>query len=168
MSADPGIKLGVISGVYGIKGWIKVYSYTNPRDNILRFPSWLLGSDAELKRFSVEEGLWHGKTAVAKLAGIETRDEATRLVGRGIFIERAALPELPESEYYWADLVGLDVFTEAGVSLGLVEDLIETGANDVLVVQGDRERLIPFVQKEIVKSVDLDRRRMVVAWDPDF
>ncbi|MGH8558114.1 MAG: ribosome maturation factor RimM [Methylococcales bacterium] len=168
MSDNPGINLGYVSGVYGIKGWIKVYSHTNPRDNILRFPSWLLGADDELKRFSVEEGKWHGKTAVVKLAGIDTREDAARLVGRAIFVERDELPELPENEYYWADLVGLAVCTEDGVSLGLIEDLMETGANDVLVVRGDHERLIPFVQKEIVKLVDLEQRRMVVSWDPDF
>lgn len=168
MSANPGIKLGYVSGVYGIKGWIKVYSHTSPLDNILRFPSWQLGTGARTERFSVEDGKWHGKTTIAKLAGINTRDEALELVGYGIFVERAELPQLPENEYYWADLVGLDVFTDRGVSLGLIEKLLETGANDVLVVRGERERLIPFIQKEIVQLVDLKQRRVVVSWDPDF
>lgn len=157
-----------MSGVFGIKGWIKVYSYTEPGDNILKFASWLLGGNDQPERFSVEDGGWRGKTIVAKLGGIDTRDEATKVVGRGIFVERAELPELPENEFYWADLVGLNVFNEDGICFGVVDSLMETGANDVLLVRGDRERLIPFVQKQIVKSVDIENRRLVVGWDPDF
>ncbi|MGH8477064.1 MAG: ribosome maturation factor RimM [Methylococcales bacterium] len=167
MDAGP-VELGRVSGVWGIKGWIKVYSHTEARDNILKFPCWLVGADGELKGFSVEQGAWHGKTMLAKLAGIDTRDAAARLVGRGIFVERSALPGLPQGQYYWADLIGLEVFTEQGLCFGRVEDLLDTGANDVLIIRGDRERLIPFVQPEIVKSVNLDRQRIVVCWDPDF
>ena len=170
MIASPGVKLGYISGIYGIKGWIKVYSHTQPRDNIVKFPSWLLiGGGAERpERFDIEDGGWRGKAIVAKLAGIDSRDDAATVVGSGIFVERAELPELSEKEFYWADLVGLVVFTEDGVSLGRVEDLIETGANDVLVVIGERERLIPFVQSQIVKSVRVEQGVIVVDWDPDF
>ncbi|MCI0733318.1 MAG: ribosome maturation factor RimM [Methylococcaceae bacterium] len=157
-----------MSGVFGIKGWIKVYSFTEPTDNILRYGSWLLGANDQPERFLVEDGGWHGKTIVAKLRGIDTRDAAAKVVGCGIFVERAELPELPENEFYWADLVGLHVFNEDGVCFGVVDSLMETGANDVLLVRGDRERLIPFVHKQIVKSVDIKNRRLVVVWDSDF
>jgi 16S rRNA processing protein RimM len=162
------IRLGTVSGAYGIKGWIKVHSYTEPGDNILDFASWLLDGHDPSERFSVEDGGCHGKTIVAKLGGIDTRDDAAKLVGRGIFVERTELPELPENQFYWADLVGLNVFNEEGVCFGVVDCLMETGANDVLLVRGERERLIPFVQQQIVKSVELGQRRLVVAWDPDF
>lgn len=168
MTASPRIHLGYVSGVYGVQGWIKIFSYTAPRDKILVYPLWLLGSDQRLQRYSVENGRWQGKSIVVKLAGINTCDEAGQVVGRGIYIERSELPKLAGNEFYWADLVGLNVFTEDGDRLGIVDGVMETGANDVLVVRGDRERLIPFVRKQIVKSVDIERGRLVVAWDPDF
>lgn len=168
MNACSGIKLGYVSGVFGVKGWVKVHSYTEPGDNIIRFASWLLGGDDQLKRFSVDRGGWHGKAIIAKLGGIDTRDDAAKFVGRGIFVERTDLPELQKDEFYWADLVGLKVFNEDSVCFGVIDRLIETGAHDVLVVRGDRERLVPFVQKDVVKSVDIEKGRLVVAWDPDF
>ncbi len=168
MNACPRIKLGFVSGVFGIQGWIKIYSDTDPWDNILDFDSWLLGGKNQVERFFIEAGGRHGKAIVAKLAGIDTRDEAARLIGREIFVNRVDLPELQENKFYWTDLVGLNVVTVDGIGLGVVDDMMETGAHDVLVVRGDRERLIPFVLDRIVRSVDLEQKCMVVAWDPDF
>lgn len=119
-------------------------------------------------RYPVIAGGQHGKSIIAKLDGIDTREQAAGLVGQEIFIERAELPELPENQYYWVDLVGLQVFTMEGDSLGVVDSLLETGAHDVLVVGGERERLIPFVPDTFVKSVDMAKGRILVAWDPDF
>ena len=155
--------------MHGVRGWLKIFSYTEPRDNILKFPFWLVECGvSQTGRFSLEDGGWRGKTLVAKLSGIDTREEAVSMIGRKIFVERAELPELSENQFYWVDLVGLMVFTEHGVSLGIIEDLLETGANDVMVVRGKRERLIPFVRDQVVKSVDLEQGRLVVSWDPDF
>ncbi|MGR9106092.1 MAG: ribosome maturation factor RimM [Gammaproteobacteria bacterium] len=165
----PGIEFGYVSGVYGTKGWIKIFSYTEPRENILGFPVWLLGNGADQPlRVSVEKGGWRGKSLVAKLAGVDTRDQAASLIGRVIFVNRAEFAELPADRYYWVDLVGLKVFTEDGRALGIIEGLLETGAHDVLIVRGDRERLIPFVLEYIVKSVDIEEGRLIAAWDPDF
>jgi 16S rRNA processing protein RimM len=111
----------------------------------------------------------HGKGVVAKLKGCDDRDAAAALMGMNIAIRREQLPAATEGEYYWADLVGLAVSNLEGVSLGVVEQLLETGANDVLVVvQGDVERLLPFVQGQFVKEVDLTNRRIIVDWDPEF
>jgi 16S rRNA processing protein RimM len=135
---------------------------------MLTYASWLVGSDGQLRKFEVENSRWNGKVMVAKLAGIQDRDESAELIGRGIFVDRVDLPELEHDEFYWADLIGLEVLTEDGVCLGRIEQLMETGANDVLVVRGDRERLIPFVLREVVKQVDLVQGRLIVDWMPDF
>lgn len=121
-----------------------------------------------MEQVALEDGGWRGKTLAVKIAEVDTREAAAALIGCSIFVERSNLPELPANEYYWTDLIGLDVLTEDGISLGLVEDMMETGANDVLVVRGEVERLIPFVLEQIVKSVDLEQRRLVVDWEPDF
>ena len=116
----------------------------------------------------VTEAKTHGKGLVAKFKGCDDRDAAARLNGQEIAIRRDQLPPAEEGEYYWRDLQGLEVLTLDGVSLGKVDHLLETGANDVLVVKGDRERLIPYVTGPIVKAVDLKAGTLQVDWDPDF
>jgi 16S rRNA processing protein RimM len=168
LTASSPVQLGYVSGVHGLQGWVKVFSYTEPRDNMLTYASWLVGSDGQLRKFEVENSRWNGKLMAAKLAGIHNRDESAELVGYGIFVDRVDLPELHDNEFYWADLIGLEVLTEDGVCFGRIEQLMETGANDVLVVRGDRERLIPFIQREVIKQVDLEQGRLIVDWVPDF
>ncbi|NEV60470.1 ribosome maturation factor RimM [Thiorhodococcus minor] len=160
------IVLGRISGVYGIKGWVKVFSETDPREGILRYQPWLLGPDAEPSR--VAEGKRHGKGVIARLEKCTDRDQATALVGREIAIRRSQLPPPRPDEFYWIDLEGLDVETGAGTALGRISHLFSTGVNDVMVVQGDRERLIPFDWENVVREVDFEHRRIRVSWDPDF
>lgn len=160
------IVLGRISGVYGIKGWVKVFSETDPREGILRYQPWLLGPEAESSR--VAEGKRHGKGVIARLEHCTDRDQAALLVGKEIAIQRSQLPPPSPDEFYWADLEGLEVETEARVALGRVSHLFSTGVNDVMVVRGDRERLIPFDWTNVVREVDFERRRIRVDWDPDF
>jgi 16S rRNA processing protein RimM len=160
--------LGRIAGVYGVRGWVKVFSETKPKDNILDYNPWLINLDGSWKSIEVIEGKPHGKGLVAHLAGYDDRDLARKLVGAEIAIERDRLPAAAEGEYYWADLVGLKVITLDGTELGVVDHLLETGANDVLVVQGERERLIPFVQGQYVREVDLETGLIKVDWDPEF
>ncbi len=162
------IHVGEISGVFGLKGWVKIFSYTEPRENILSYSVWQLRKNRDIKPIKVKEGQRQGKNVVAHLVGVDDRDVAEGLVGWEIYIERDQLPALAKDEYYWADLVGLKVVTEAGVDLGSVDHLFETGANDILVVVGDRERLIPFLMGQTVLKVDLDGKRLTVDWDPDF
>ncbi len=109
-----------------------------------------------------------GKTLVARFAGIDDRETAAALVGQDLSVDRDRLPETAEDEYYWADLTGLEVVNREGIVLGRVHNLLSTGANDVLVVRGDRERLVPFVQGQYVLEVDLEAGRILVDWSPDF
>ena len=160
---------GQISGVFGVKGLVKVFSFTQPRENILRYSPWLLQKNGQTREFKVLGGQRQGSTVVAELEGISDRDVAASLMGWKILIRRAQLPATGENEYYWADLVGLEVETDTGCKLGKVDHLMETGANDVLVViDGETERLIPFLQQQTVLKIDLDAGIMIVDWDPDF
>ncbi len=168
MSARKDINVGRISGVFGVKGWFKVFSFTNPRENILSYSPWLLKKGGEIKQLDVIDGALHGKAVIAQLDGIIDRDQAAGCVGWDIFITHNQLPETTEGEYYWSDLVGLKVETVEGVQLGVVDSLLETGANDVLVVQGERERAIPFLQGQTIINIDLDAGTMIVDWDPEF
>jgi 16S rRNA processing protein RimM len=129
------INVGEISGVFGIKGWVNVYSLTDPRENILSYSPWILKKGSEIKEVKLINGNRQGKSVVACLEGISDRNIAESYSGWDILIKKSQLPDIEEGEYYWADLVGLQVETEQGVNLGKVDYLIETGANDVLVVK---------------------------------
>ncbi|MEY3807278.1 MAG: hypothetical protein RI893_254 [Pseudomonadota bacterium] len=162
------ISVGKISGVFGIKGWVKVFSFTDPRENILTYSPWLLKKNDETKTVTIVDGQLQGKTIVAQLAGIDDRNQAESLMGWDIFISPEQLPKTAKDEYYWSDLIGLTVETIDGVQFGMVDSLLETGANDVLIVQGERERVIPFLQGQTIISVDLDAGKIIVDWDPEF
>ncbi len=169
MSASELIHVGEITGVFGIKGWVKVYSLTEPRENILNYSPWILKKGSETKQVKLTNGKRQGKSVVASIEGIADRNEAESFCGWEILIEKDQLPATEDGVYYWADLVGLQVQTEQGENLGVVDYLIETGANDVLVVKDDKnERLIPFINEQVIKQIDLNDKLMVVDWDPDF
>lgn len=162
--------MGRVVGLFGVQGWLKVYAYTQPKENLLRYSEWRLedpGGAGSLV-LTLEDGKRQGKGLLAKLQGVDDRDQARRWLGSTIRIARDALPKLPDGEYYWVDLQGLRVRTQAGVELGVVDHLIETGAHDVLVVHGERERLIPFVLGHSVVRVDQEAGVIEVDWDPDF
>lgn len=170
---DPGmILLGRISGLFGVKGWIKVHSDTEPRDNILNYSPWYLQREGEWQTYEVLAGRPHGKGIVAHLSNCPDRDVAAELIGSTIAIRREQLPAAADDEYYWSDLRGLKVTTSQGVELGQVVSLMETGANDVLVVretdETGRERLIPFIMNQVIREVDLERGLLIVDWDPEF
>jgi len=171
VQADPGKKrqrvlLGRICGAHGIKGWLKIHSDTDPKDAIFSYQPWLIGAGETVKR--VLAGRNQGKHLVAELDGVADRDEAESLAGQDITVFRDQLPELPADQYYWSDLVGLKVTNQDGQELGLIKSLFATGANDVMVVGGERERLIPFVLHGYVKQVDLQAGRVTVDWEADF
>jgi len=168
LSKQEEINVGKISGVFGVKGWVKVFSFTDSKENILNYSPWLLKKDTEIKTIAVIDGKLQGKAVVAQLDGINDRDEAASLLGWDIYIKPGQLPKAAKDEYYWSDLIGLNVETDLGVQLGTVDSLLETGANDVVIVKGDRERVIPFLQGQTIINVDLDAGKMVVDWDPDF
>lgn len=162
------VEMGRISGLYGVRGWVKVFSHAQPRENILSYSPWYLEIDGRWVPFEVKEGRRQGSTVVAHLEGCSDRDAAARLLQHRIAVHRDQLPPAGEDECYWADLIGLSVVTIDGTSLGTVANLMETGANDVLVVSGDRERLIPFTPGDAVRNVDLNAGVITVDWDPEF
>lgn len=161
------ICVGHITGVQGLKGWVKVFSDTSPRENILRYSPWMLESADGISILDVE-GRLQGRLVLAKISGIDNREQAAELIGNKIYIWPEQLPELEQDEYYWSDLIGMQVESLQAEVLGQVDDMIETGANDVMVIKGDRERLIPFVIDDIVREVDLSSRRIVVDWQADY
>jgi 16S rRNA processing protein RimM len=161
------ICVGHILGAQGIKGWVRVFSNTSPRENIVKYSPWLIEQGEKLDPVDVS-GRLQGRNVVARLTGIEDRNQAEELTGCRILIEAAQLPQLESGDYYWSDLIGLRVESLQGDSLGVVSSMLETGADDVMVLSGERERLIPFVMDEIVHEVDLGARRMVVDWLPDY
>ena len=162
------VLVGKIVGVFGVDGWVKVHSYTEPRENLFRYKPWIVRTAIGEDTLETPQGRVHGPGLVAKLPGIDDRDRAAAMMGAEIYVERAALPRAKPGEYYWSDLEGLEVRLEDGTSLGTVSHLFSTGANDVLVVRGQRERLLPYVPGDVVKRIDLEGRVMVVDWDPEF
>jgi 16S rRNA processing protein RimM len=164
------VLVGRIVGLYGVQGWLKIESWTEPRTQIFKYQPWQLEkAPGEVMEVAGIKGRAQGKGLVCQLPGVDDRDAAAALVGQDIHVARELLPPPAKDEYYWVDLEGLEVVTTEGVPLGRVSHLFATGANDVVVVRdGTRERLVPFVQGTYVRSVDLSGGRMVVDWDPEF
>lgn len=162
------VVLGKVGGLYGVRGWVKLWSFTDPVENLLDYAELELSRDGRWETVRLAEGRRQNEALVARFEGCVDRDQAALLVGAELAVDRSRLPAPAAGEYYWADLVGLRVITTAGVDLGVVENMMATGANDVMVVKGERERLLPFLPGRCVNEVDLAGGRIVVDWDPDF
>lgn len=182
--------LGRITGVYGVKGWLKIFSYTDPMEAIVDYSPWYIrpenprksASNAPWTKVAIKAGKRHAKTVVVKLENCNDRDEAQAFIGSEIAIELHQLEALRDSnEFYWHDLIGLRVINQQGIELGVVKKLMETGANDVLVVGSEqaasdaegakteyKERLIPWTMGIAITAVDLDQGIIEVDWDSDF
>jgi 16S rRNA processing protein RimM len=170
MASEEFIPVGKISGAFGVRGWVKVYSFTEPRGNILEYSPLFLSRQGEWIEIEVSGGHLQGKGVVMGIANVTDRDQVQPLIGAELAIRKTQLEPAEEDEFYWADLVGLSVENLDGEVLGIVDHLLETGANDVLVVKADKqdERLIPFVMEDIVKLVDLDNKLIRVDWGKDY
>ena len=168
LSPERRVLIGRVVGVFGVRGEIKLASYTEPHTALLRYQPWIFVHGGIESSLVGVRGRNTNRGIVASVPGIADRDAAQGLVGGEIWVGRSTLPAPNPGEYYWVDLEGLQVATVGGVDLGRVSHLFATGANDVLVVQGDRERMIPFVLEQYVMSIDLDAGRMVVDWDAEF
>ena len=164
---DDLICVGHILGSQGVKGWVRVFSNTSPRENIVSYSPWFIEQGSVLNATAVQ-GRRQGKNVLASLEGIGDRSQADELTGCRIFIAAQQLPRLEVGEYYWSDLVGLSVETLQGDPLGVIASMMETGADDVMVLTGERERLIPFAIDRIVREVDLDNQRIVVDWSTEY
>ena len=172
------VPVGKLSGLFGVKGWVKVFSNTQPKENILSYSPWFLKRNGQWQEFKLLSGKSHGKGVIAQLAGCTDRDIAAELIGSEIAIKREQLAKPASGEYYWNDLIGLLVKNLEGIELGKITSMLETGANDVMIVLGEdgekdtkgkkRERLIPFVTEEVVHEVNLEQGFMIVDWDVEF
>ncbi len=169
------IVVGKLGAPYGIKGWLKVHSFTDDPAGIFDFSPWLIGQQGKWQTLEVVDWRRHSKGFIAKFAQVNDRDQAVALTNAEISVDAAQLPELPDGEFYWRDLIGMSVVTEQGYDLGVVDDLMETGSNDVLVVKanskdafGQTERLIPFLTDSVIKGVEHEARKITVDWDPGF
>jgi len=161
--------MGRIHGAFGLRGELKVESFSEPETALLGYQPWIL-RDARGYEHTISDarGRAANKGLVVTLPGIDDRTAAEALRGTEIFVSRSALPAPRPGEFYWADLEGMRVRTIEGVDLGTVAQVLPTGANDVLVVTGERERMIPFVRPQTVVSIDLNAGEIVVDWDPEF
>ncbi len=162
------VVLGRVSGLFGLQGWVRVFSHTEPRQGIAQYHPVFLQQQGEWRPFEIEAGRAHGAGVVLKFVDYDDRDRAATLIQSDIAVRRAQLPPPAPGEYYWADLQGLRVMTLQGVDLGIVDHVFATGANDVLVIKGERERLLPFVKGQVVVEINLEQRLLRVDWDPDF
>ena len=163
------ITVGRLHGAFGVRGEVKLESFTDPLRSIARYQPWILrdarGIERACEGVRVREG---GKGLIATMPGIEDKDAADALRGTEVLVPRSALPPPAEGEFYWVDLEGLRVVNVEGTDFGIVSHLFSTGANDVLVARGERERMIPFVQPDFIRSVDFDAGVVTVDWDADF
>ena len=166
------VVMGRIVAPYGVFGWLKVLPDTETMDSLFDYDTWWLGKDDNWRELNVVEAKIHNDVLVVKLQGIDDRDAAFACKGKQVAVPRDALPDAPENEYYWSDLIGLNVKNQQDVIFGQISDVFETGANDVIVVSGTegaetRERLIPFTAQTIL-DVNLEAKTMLVDWDADF
>ncbi len=170
---DDLIVIGKIFSVHGVRGEVKVYSFTDPIDNLLGYTQWTLRRDGVVRQVELASGRTQNKVLVAKLKGLDDRDEARTLSGFEICVPRSLFPDLTDGEYYWYQLEGLKVIDQHGQLLGRIDHLLETGSNDVMVVKpcadslDDRERLLPYTE-QCVLVIDLAGGEMRVDWDADF
>ncbi|WP_038173822.1 MULTISPECIES: ribosome maturation factor RimM [Vibrio] len=174
MSEDK-IVVGKFGASYGIRGWLKVLSYTDDAESIFDYTPWYINQGGKWVEYKAESWKRHNKGLVVKLEGLEVREDAQILTNFEISIDPAVLPELPSDEFYWRDLIGMQVVTDKGYDLGIVSDMLETGSNDVLVIKanlkdafGQKERLIPFLEEQVIKNIDREAQRIEVDWDPGF
>ncbi|MCA0900647.1 ribosome maturation factor RimM [Microbulbifer agarilyticus] len=176
------VTVGRITSVYGVRGWVKVHSYTEPMENILQYSRWWLQNPAanpakgvpQWQPLEIDAGKRHGKGLIIHIKGVDDRDIAAQFCQRDISVVGGEMPQLDDGEYYWHQLQGLQVvstFEGQETRFGEVARLMETGANDVMVVRGGddgRERLIPYIPGEFITEVDLKAGVITVNWDPEF
>lgn len=171
--AEEMVVLGKIVSVHGIRGEVKVYSFTDPLDNLLDYRNWTLRRGTEVRQAALVQGRVQGNVLVAKLKGLEDREIARTFAEFEILVPRSKLPVLDDGEFYWSQLEGLKVIDQNGQLFGILDHMLETGANDVMVVKpcagslDDRERLLPYTD-QCVQAVDLEAGEMRVDWDADF
>jgi len=166
MTSGKKILVGKISNPHGIKGWVKVISFTDPIENILSYKKWTISDNETEKTYCLEDSRIQGNKIVIKLEGVNNRDDADLLKNLQIEVNRSDLPKLDENSYYWEDLVDFNVIDIKGMHVGKVDSLFRTGSNDVLVIINKTKQrlLVPFIMEEVIKYVDLDKELISIDW----
>ena len=159
------IMMGRVAGIYGVRGWLKVMSYTKPRENILNYAPWQLKIKDSWREVFLLERKIHNKGLVVAFKGVADRDSAREFVGADIAVMRTQLQELPKGEYYQVDLLDMQVINQDRKNLGRVTKILETGANDVLVIEGEGRHLIPLVLPTYVREIDQEAGVIKVDWE---
>ncbi|MEI6859373.1 MAG: ribosome maturation factor RimM [Shewanella sp.] len=169
------VVLGKLGSSHGIKGWLKITTYTDSVEGIFDYSPWLIKEQGEWREVKVLQWRFQGKAIVASLEGVETRDQAQILTNCEIAVTPQQMETLPADEFYWRDLIGCEVVNTQGYNMGKVQEIVETGSNDVLLVKanakdgfGKVERMIPFVTEQFIIKVDLTEKQITVDWEPDF
>ena len=168
------VPVGTVGRAHGVRGWVRVRSDMEPADELLRYDTWLVERSGAWRPTAVRTAHPHGNVLIAHLDGVDDRDAAAGLTGSRLGLPRESLPPLADGQYYWVDLIGLEVMDERGKSLGTVREMMETGANDVMLVRphepadsyriGVSDRIVPFLVGDVVREVDLDAGRIHVSW----
>ena len=169
------IVVGKLGSAYGIRGWLRVFSSTEYAENIFEYQPWFINRSGQWQHIEIEAWKNHNQDVIVKLIGFDDRDAANVLTNCEIYVDSTQLPVLDGDEFYWKDLIGCHVITVEGYDLGIVDDMMETGSNDVLVIKanlkdafGIKERLVPYLDGQVIKKVDLNTKIIEVDWDPGF
>lgn len=169
------VVLGKLGSCHGIKGWLKITTYTDSVEGIFDYSPWLIKEQGEWREVKVTQWRFQGKAVIAELEGVTTREQAQMLTNCEIAVPAEDMLDLPVDEFYWRDLIGCEVVNINGYNMGKVQQIVETGSNDVLLVKanakdgfGKVERMIPFVTEQFIQSVDISAKQILVDWDPDF
>ena len=162
------VVMGKVVGSHGIKGWLKIQPFTEDIKTLGKFSSWFLSkNEGEWKEFKIESSLIQGRTMLSKIEDVNDRNEADRFKGFLIGINKVDLPVLEKGKYYWSDLISLEVINQVGFNFGVIDSIMETGSNDVLVIKGEKETLIPYLDNVVLK-IDLEKKNVLVDWDENF
>ncbi|MBC8944351.1 MULTISPECIES: ribosome maturation factor RimM [Xenorhabdus] len=171
---DP-IVLGKLGSAYGIRGWLRVFSSTEQAEDIFEYQPWFIQRAGQWQHIELETWKYHNQDMIIKIKGVDDREAANLLTNCELVVDSSKLPKLEAGDYYWKDLMGCQVINTAGYNLGTVQDMMETGSNDVMVIKanlkdafGIKERLVPFLDGQVIKKVDLATKTIEVDWDPGF
>ncbi len=162
------IVMGRIGQAYGIKGWVKIQSFSDPTENIANYQPWYLAHPNGYQAINILQFKAHGKGYVAQIEGCDDRTQAQQYTNLDIVVDKQQLPKLADDDYYLFELEGMDVLNLDDVKLGTVSQILPTGANDVLVIEGEKQHLVPMVDDLYLKNVDKKQQRITVDWDPEF
>ena len=167
MQNDKTINIGKVIGLHGVKGWLKILSFSSPPENIFNYKSLIISNKYINQIFHIEDSRKQGKKILIKLDNIDDRTSAESLEESDIYIQRSDLPQLSEDTYYWEDLLGFNVFNQNNIKIGNVDSFIETGSNDVLIVKTTKNKniLIPFIMNKSIKVVNIESHYITVDWE---